>query len=309
MPKLREYSSEAWWELAEKIADSDPRTRWFAWGRSLLALGQLMTLVATPFIAFIVPVGEYDGAKCDSLRKVSLLCVGSPSDHLLIKRWILILILAAVVAGIYPRYTGILHAWATFSMSVSFTLPDGGEAIAFIVSLLVLPICLIDDRRNHWKSPDPLSVYPSWKKGISAAFSLGLRIQLAFIYLNSSIAKMGVEDWQNGSAEYYVLRDGGFGVSPPFDTAFLAISHNPWGSLLLTWAAICGGLFVGVGLLLGKKARLAAFILDVAFHVGIIITIGLWSFALVMIGAAALAANPMRGGVTGSYFAHESVKK
>lgn len=100
----------------------------------------------------------------------------------------------------------------------------------------------------------------------------------------------------------------GFGVSPPFDTAFLAISHNPWGSLLLTWAAICGGLFVGVGLLLGKKARLAAFILDVAFHVGIIITIGLWSFALVMIGAAALAANPMRGGVTGSYFAHESVK-
>lgn len=104
---------------------------------------------------------------------------------------------------------------------------------------------------------------------------------------------MGVEDWANGSAEYYIMRDTSFGTAEPLSHLFLPISFIPWGTLILSWAAILGGLAIGFGLLLGKQVRIPTFYIDVIFHIGIILTIGLWSFALVMIGAAALATNPM----------------
>ncbi|WP_273353994.1 sporulation-delaying protein SdpB family protein [Corynebacterium resistens] len=291
---MKEAVTDLYRHVAKEIEKQDHRTLWFAFGRSLLAGGQLLTLLATPIISFIVPVGAYETAKCDELRKASILCLGGPTEMLLLKRWILITILVAVVAGVFPRFTAPLHVWATFSMSTSFTLPDGGEAIAFIISVLILPLCLIDKRRNHWIIDKTGKTYSSFKKGICYTFSWSLRLQLAFVYLHSSIAKMGVEDWANGSAEYYIMRDGSFGVAGPLSDFFLSITFTPWGTLIASWAAILGGLAIGVGLLLGRHMRVLSFIVDVAFHIGIILTIGLWSFALVMIGSAALAANTMR---------------
>lgn len=89
--------------LTKEIEKHDHRTLWFAFGRSLLATGQLLSLLATRFISFLVPVGNYENAKCDGLRKISILCLNNPTDTLTAKRWILIGILTAVAIGIFPR--------------------------------------------------------------------------------------------------------------------------------------------------------------------------------------------------------------
>ncbi len=271
------------------IASQDHRTFWFASGRSLLAFAQLTFLLTTPFISFIVPVGANTSAKCDGVRSVSLLCIYGGDNYLDQKRWILIFILTIVLVGIYPRYTGIFHVWATFSMSTSFTLPDGGDAIAFIVSVFILPLCLIDSRVNHWSRPkDKYSISFS---AVCAGTSIATRFQIAFIYLHSAIAKMGVEEWANGAAEYYIVRDLGFGISAPFKKFVLSFTDNPWGTLTLSWSAIIFGIVIAVCILLGKKARIFGFYLDLVFHFAIIVMIGLWSFALTMIAAAAIAVN------------------
>ena len=43
---------------------------------------------------------------------------------------------------------------------------------------------------------------------------------------------MGVEDWANGSAEYYIMRDGSFGAAGPLSDFFLSITFTPWGTLI-----------------------------------------------------------------------------
>lgn len=221
-----------------------------------------------------------------------MLCIGNPDSFQELRRWLLVLILAVVASGWRPRYTALLHLWATYSIAVAITLPDGGEAIAVIVCGLITPLAFADDRTWHWQQPSrPLS--DEWS-ALALVFTIALRLQLVYIYLDTTFAKFGNTAWVEGSAMYYISRDSAFGDGGLFHVLNLEVTRTALGTILLSWGALVIEALIAFLLLFSARWRKVALVLDVVLHVGIGLTLGLWSFAVVMISSATIAANPDR---------------
>lgn len=145
---------------------------------------------------------------------------------------VMIVGLVIVLSGFFPRYTGILHAWVTLSMSPAISLPDGGEAVSQIVVVILAVVLLSDGRLNHWhattSSGSPL-LPVTW------AASHLLRFQLIWVYLNAAISKTSVPEWKDGTAVYFITLDPMFGTSGPFGPIFDWLVNIPVFSLLMTW--------------------------------------------------------------------------
>ena len=95
----------------------------------------------------------------------------------------------------------------------------------------------------------------------------------------------------NGSAMYYVVRDPSFGASGPVGYVMREITFLPVGVAAVTWGSMVLEVLIAVLLLRGSRHRGVALALSIALHVGILVSIGLWSFALVMVGAMIVAAG------------------
>nr|WSW47209.1 hypothetical protein OG296_31170 [Streptomyces sp. NBC_01001] len=276
--------------LQRHLGRFDFRSRWFSVGRSLICFAELTVVLLTPAKALLIPVLTItEGARCDGVRSASAFCVVGDSGAEW-ARWLLVAVLLVAASGYRPRWTVLPQLWAVYSIAVSISVPDGGESVALIMSLLMLPICLADDRKWHWRSPDK----PLRLNGRAIAFAAfwAIRIQLAYLYLDTAISKFGVADWANGTAEYYFLRDNMFGISEPLDGLFLEMSKIPVVVVGMTWGALVVELIIAVCLLGSDRWRKVALVFDVLLHGMIIVTMGLWSFALVMIGCAVVAATP-----------------
>ncbi|NEA42015.1 sporulation-delaying protein SdpB family protein [Streptomyces sp. SID11385] len=277
-----------------RTARFDLRNRWFGVGRTVLASAQLSVLLFTPLKALLVPVlgmGHYP--RCDGVRAASAVCVGGGSVGDEVRRWVMVAILLLVVSGYRPRWTALPHAWVAYSVAVSISVPDGGESIGMIVSFLLVPIALADDRTWHWTRPET-EQNPSFRIVAYVCF-LALRAQIAYLYLDSAISKFGVADWANGTAEYYFLRDNMFGVGQPWSALALWVSKYAIIVVALTWGALLIEIAIGVCVLLKGPWRKAGMALDILLHGSIVLTMGLWSFAFVMIGSSVLCATPGRG--------------
>ena len=268
----------------------DYRRLWFAFGRTALALATLSELLFTRSGALFTRVGPAVGPLCSAQPKVSLFCLAGQYEFLEARRWLAIVLLLVVASGYRPRYLTIVHLWVVYSVTTSVTLPDGGDSIALIVVCLITPMCLADQRRWHWTAPARLM----GRDGRTIAYLSfwALRLQIAYLYADSAIAKMGVADWQNGSAFYYFIRDKMFGSADPLSPLWVWLSDQSLVTLTVTWGAIVAELAIALFVLLDARWRLAAFGLAVALHALIFLTMGLFSFSLVMAAVAALIATP-----------------
>nr|WP_255472697.1 sporulation-delaying protein SdpB family protein [Quadrisphaera setariae] len=273
---------------------TDPRNLWFGTGRSLLALAQLSVVLFTSPHALFPPVlGEPQAPDCTTtVKSASFYCIGHLNSGFDWHRWLMAALLLVVASGWRPRLTGILHAWLAYSFSVSISLPDGGESVLRIIAILIIPLCVLDDRKWHWKSGGERQLGPI-ASGVGFVVLWAVRLQVAFIYLDSAVSKFGVADWVNGTAEYYIVRDPMFGVAGPTSSLMLALTDHPVGVLTLTWGALIIEIVIAALLLLPHAGKNAALLLDVLLHLMIISTMGLWSFSLIMIGSAVIAASPL----------------
>ncbi|WP_293003246.1 sporulation-delaying protein SdpB family protein [Mycobacterium sp.] len=267
---------------------ADYRGLWFAAGRSTLALATASELIFTHPAALFTRVGPVRGPLC-APHSASLFCLGQPHDYLDARRWIAIAALLLVASGYKPRLTAIVHLWIVFSVSTTITLPDGGDAIALIVVLLITPMCLADPRRWQW-SAVRTRMTPTGRALAYLSF-WALRLQIAYLYADSAIAKMGVADWQNGSAFYYFVRDKMFGSAGVTAPLWLWLSNHTVTTLAVTWGTIMLELAIALFTLLDARWRMIAFWLCAVLHTLIFLSMGLCSFSLVMIGAAALTAT------------------
>jgi antimicrobial peptide system SdpB family protein len=186
----------------------------------------------------------------------------------------------------------VLHFWIALSVNQSISLPDGGEAVAQVVTLLLVLVSCNDRRTWHWQRPADVQHRDSVWQGIGWAGHWGLRLQMAYIYLNASVAKTAVDDWSDGTALYYVFRGEYFGARGLFSQVFLWISANPFGALALAWGTILGEGLIALFILGGRRRQRLALALSLLLHVGIIVGIGLWTFGLIMIGGILAAAAP-----------------
>jgi antimicrobial peptide system SdpB family protein len=275
--------------LRRTVRAFDVQTLTFSTFRATLALAQLITLVTTPYDALMQTlVGSGAGPICDGLRRASTYCIGRSLPEELVTT-VMVLILVCVAVGLLPTAMAILHAWVAFSIAASISLPDGGDQVAAVCALLLISVSVAD--RRPWALASP-RVAASWRRQVALAGSMVMRVQIATIYFNAAIAKLFAPDWVNGTAEYYVLRDPFFGASGPLAPVLEAATTNAAVTVAVTWGAVLTELAIGVLILCGPRSRSLAMALCVALHGSIIITMGLWSFGLIMIGSVGIAAMP-----------------
>ena len=279
--------------LRSYVSNYRPAGLWIGIGRSIIAMAQASFLSLTTTSAlFQALTGIAEGPNCQGIARAGLFCVGQQVGlDSTSSKWIIIALLVVVASGIAPRWTAILHAWLSLSISWNINLPDGGEQVAVMATLFLIPVLLPDPRLWHW-SPRTYSPAPHWG-GTGLSGILLLRIQIAIIYLHSGLSKFGTEDWVNGSAEYYFVRDPMFGATGIVGDILRWFTSHPAGTAFLTWGAIALEVAIGVLILGPFRQRMFSFAAALVLHGFIIATMGLWSFALIMIGTVFAAASPI----------------
>jgi len=264
--------------------------------RSLLAAATLSVIAFTSWDALTPEVaGAGRPSYCKPPLNLGLLCLDASPDKSF-ARWIMAIVLILVILGLVPALTSMLHAWVAFSFSVGIGLPDGGEQVAQLVALLIFLMSLDNWAWCAWL-PQRGRAFETGKwsqgtAGIRWAAWIGLRIQMAYIYLESAISKLSHEDWMNGSAMYYFVRDPSFGGSGAIGQFARWITSFDLGTALSTWFPIVMETSIALLIFGGRRRRTLGLGIAVVLHVGIIAVIGLWSFAIIMISAVALATLP-----------------
>jgi len=275
--------------LRRTIRGFDVQTLRFSGFRGILVLAQLTILVATPYDALMQTlVGAGAGPICDGVRKASTYCLGRSFPEGLVTSAMVLILLGAAV-GLAPTIMAILHAWVAFSIAASISLPDGGDQAAAVCALLLVAVSFADQRRQPLSPPQTVA---NWRRQVALAGLMAMRVQVAAIYFNAAIAKLFAPEWANGTAEYYVLRDPFFGASGPFAPFLQAATTLPAVTVGATWGAMITEIVIGVLILCGARSRSIALVLCVALHGAIIITMGLWSFGLIMIAVVGISAMP-----------------
>ncbi|MFI6479283.1 sporulation-delaying protein SdpB family protein [Nonomuraea sp. NPDC050663] len=267
----------------------EPRNMPLAVGRSLLAVAELAVVVFNSDSNLFPRIPELPaGPRCDGLRGLSLWCVGEQWP--ILSRILAAVILLAVASGYRPRWTCVPHWYIMFSLSASMPSPNGGEQVARVLALLLVPICLGDGRRWHWQRPvRPLP--PAWR-GAAYAASLVMRVQVVVIYVDAALSKLLEPAWRDGTAMRYVINDPF--VGPPDMVRALVESGEAEGRLLLLlgWGTIVVELFLACAVLGRARLRASGLLVGGVLHGTIFVFLGLGSFELVMISLLIIVTLP-----------------
>lgn len=183
--------------------------------RSSLALSLLITLIFTPSFVYFPKPYLHTLEKLDSFIPNYFLLWDYSNLNVAIIIACFILIL--VISGYLPQITGFLHAWLAYSFFTGSLMVEGGDQIAQILTLLILPITVFDKRLNHWSKRE----YLRWKRpfGVNYFCSSCLliaKIQMSILYFFAAVEKLNVPEWKDGSAFYYWFNDSSLGASDFF---------------------------------------------------------------------------------------------
>jgi antimicrobial peptide system SdpB family protein len=255
-------------------------------GRSLLALGQLVTLSAASGPVLFARTPQAPDIHCSGLRSASLWCqLGTGPSALLTGQVIAGAVLAAVLAGYRPRWTCVPHCYVAFSLHASLAFPNGGEYAAQIATLLLVPICLGDRRTWQWEAPGP--VLPGWR-GAAQAAHLAIRCQLLIVYFWAATAKLEHPSWRHGTALRAIADDPLYGAAPWLRQLLrVPLASGPFVAAL-GWAVMATELAIAGSMLGRVRVRRYGLAAAVALHLGIAVSMGLPSFSVVMIGFVVL---------------------
>jgi antimicrobial peptide system SdpB family protein len=263
--------------------------------RSIVALGTLLTFLFNDMSTLFRPVlGVTNVPICDGLAgNLSLFCF--LSNDLVVAKGLVIGVLFLVIIGIYPRITGVLHWWVNLSFISSSPLVDGGEHVAAILSFLMVPLTLCDDRRWHWanRHGTPQTTLSQVKQLIGFSAYQMIRLQIAIIYLHAAVAKCAVNEWTDGTALYYWFNDEVFGLGNWLRPLVEPLIFNSFTLTFLTWSIIILEFSLFASLFMKHQYRKIILVWGLTFHLGIALVHGLVSFALIMIGALIIFLVPI----------------
>lgn len=280
------------WSL--QIARHNPWTNVYGLARSLVAAATMLTLATTPPSAMWSPFFENasDPLGCQGIReRIALFCV-IPNDRLAIAHWLAVAALAVIASGWRPRLTGVVHWWISFSMLASATR-DGGEQVAALITLFLIPWTLTDDRMWHWQAPRASGAARPRAAVIAHVAHALVRLQMMVVYLHSGVTKFGPAEWTDGTAVFYWVHDPIVGSSPLFEPlVFPLVGWRP-ALAVITWAAIIIEFVLVAALLMPRRWRWPLFWLGVALHAGIALVLGVTSFSIAMIGGLILYIRPV----------------
>lgn len=293
MSRLEELGAR----LAARADRFEPRGLSLSTGRALMALAQLAVLIfSADTDLFLVAAEPPDGVRCAGITTTSLWCVTQQFGHgLLISRVVAIAVLLVVLSGYRPRYTCVPHWFVAFSMATAMPESDGADRALQLATMLLIPLCLGDDRVWQWTRPrEPLP--EAWRGPAFAAQNV-LRLQLCSIYLSAAVTKLMDPLWRQGSAMLIVAHHPASGFRAPMLELLEPALRSYWTVALVTWLVIAVQVVLVVLLWGGVRARQLALVLGISLHGGIMLLMNLASFGLVMIGVLiAACALPQRAG-------------
>jgi len=250
--------------------------------RSLLALSCFGTLFFSSLATMIRPGSGLEPLLCEGASSLSVWCV-VPAAHYELVRIGALLVLAITASGWRPRLTAIPLWWILFSNQASLTTVDGGDQIASVLALLLLPISLTDPRTWHWQKANLETAtnrpYLAILAGVSGAV---LQVQVAFIYINACLSKLSVPEWLDGTAGYYWLQDPMFGPAGVLRTLSDTLMVHAVPVAAMTWGSLVTEFMLGIALFLPRRAKSVLLATGLLFHLGIAVTMGLWSFGFAM---------------------------
>lgn len=279
------------------LSSKNPFTNVYGFARSILALGTLLTLLLNSnFVLFSPAAGIEDVPNCANLAGYGFFCLMQSLVSLDTAQWIAILILLIVVIGWRPRITCLFHWWVTSSLVNNAILLDGGDQVASILTFLLIPICLLDDRKWHWTTVNSnrhdVSSNAKVKYIIAWITFFAIRLQVAVIYLIAGVGKLKVEEWRNGTALYYYFNNDIFGMSEYIEPVLNLIIDSPVLLTLTTFSVIVLEVILFSGLFMSKHNRKYLLYLGLSFHFMIIVIYGLVSFFIAMSAALILFLRP-----------------
>ncbi|WP_432924891.1 sporulation-delaying protein SdpB family protein [Microbispora sp. CA-135349] len=270
-------------------AELPPWTNVYGLARTLLALATAGTLTASPVDALFDPYGP----ACQGVSSLGLFCL-VPEEQLGLTRGAAVAVLVVVASGWRPRLTALPHWWLTFGFQVSTVVPDGGDQIASVVTLLLLPVALNDRRRWHWHASAPSGEAPGPVASLVAwSAVLVIRLQVAGLYFQASVSKLGREEWADGTALYYWLSDPMFGAPSWMSGILGPVLRDPLGVTVLTWGPLVVEFAVAMGLIVRRRAWPYLLASGVVLHCCIAALMGLTSFAVTMIACLILHLRPV----------------
>jgi len=276
----------------------DPWAPTIGVARSCLALGTLLTLAFNHPDLLFRPASGVPAEmvpNCIGLARWSLFCL--LEDHLNLARWIAVAGLAVVISGWRPRWTGVLHWWICVSFSASAMVVDGGDTVAGVLALLLIPVTLTDRRRWHWSRPslshthsssDPPSETSPYMAWVALSALVAIRIQVSGIYLHAAVGKVAVPEWADGTAMYYWLTDPTFGAPQWLSGIVGPLLTQPLSVSLLTWGVIVLEFFLFAALVMPRRAWHIPLVCGLGLHLSIALIQGLVSFGCSMVAALLL---------------------
>lgn len=274
---------------------SGPWTNVYGLARSLLAFGTLLTLLFNDTGLLFRPMGGEPQGNFgrEGVFSWSLFFL-VPTDYLEVARWVSVCGLLVVVSGWRPRFTAILHWWVSFSLASSAVLVDGGDHVAAVLTLLLLPVALTDGRKWHWSPPRDAHAGRAFLVSSQIALSalLVCRLQVAVIYFHAAVGKMAVPQWANGTAVYYWFTNPAFGAPAWLEPYLLPLITSAVGVTALTWGTIVFELALFLALVSDKRWWPYLLVAGLIFHFGILVVHGLVSFFFSMAGALILYLRP-----------------
>ena len=242
--------------------------------RTLLSIGLLITLTFnnTDELFNI----NIDGVHSIAQNEYNFFSLFIIFKNLEIARIISVAILLFVATGFYPRYTSFLHFWVSFSYTSCVQIIDGGDQIMTILTFLLIPICLANPSKSHWK---PYKTSNFYSNTISYYGFLLIKIQAFIIYFHAAVGKFVVPEWINGTAIYYWFSDPVFGANKHFKPILFWIFKKPLLTFYLNWSVLFLELFISFAIFYPNyRIKKLALILGLIFHFFIVIIHGLTSF-------------------------------
>ncbi|AKI93537.1 sporulation-delaying protein SdpB family protein [Bacillus subtilis] len=269
----------------------NPWKNTYALSRSLLGFSTLLVLLFNS--ADILFSYSANNVTCENVYIPTAFCFANKySISFEVIRYLMIFILALVVIGWRPRYTGFFHWYICYSIQTSALTIDGGEQIATVLSFLLIPVTLLDSRQNHWKIKD--INYDSFTKKIVLFYLVTIiKIQVFVIYLNAALERLKNKEWAEGTAIYYFFSDPVFGL-PDYQLNLLNPLLESNYIVVFTWLVTIFELFLAASIISNIRIKRIALILGIIFHIGIIISIGIVSFGLIMISALIIYLHPIQ---------------
>jgi antimicrobial peptide system SdpB family protein len=211
------------------------------------------------------------------------------SPHIFYMQVFAIIILILVISGYFIQLTSLLHFWIAASFYFIKPLNLGGDNINMLLTLLLIPVCLFDKRKNHWNRVVLDEGLHMWIQNI---FLIIIKLQVAYIYLDAVFRKLQVREWRNGTMIYYWFTHNFFGLDAAYSNVTTPLLNNTTVLLVMAWGTILIELLIIVGIFFSPRYKLIFLKLAIIFHLFILLVYGFSSFFFAISGALFLYLYP-----------------